>query len=79
MFEIKKTLAKLKYRNMWSQSWIAKFFIESRKSGTLFELRGSMKAAIKILNQMEGVEVASTVWVNAMEVLENDKKRMQRL
>lgn len=38
-----------------------------------------MKTAIEILNQTEGVEVASPVWVSVMEVLENDTKRIQWL
>lgn len=43
------------------------------------KLPKSIKAAIEILNYTEGVEVASPFWVNAMEVLENDTKRMQWL
>lgn len=37
---------------------------------------GSIKTAVEILNNMEGVEVASPFWINATEVLENETKRM---
>lgn len=57
---------------------VAKSFIDLRKAYTpAAELSESIKAAIDILNNMDGVEVESLFWVNAMEVLENDTKRME--
>lgn len=40
------------------------------------ELLESMKDAIDILNNMDDVEVASPFWVNTMEMLEKDAKKM---
>lgn len=49
--------------------------VESRKSASYAaELLESMKATIEILNNTDGVEVASPSWVNAMEFFENDAK-----
>lgn len=55
---------------------MAKLLIEVRPATTLDKY---IKIPIEILNQTEGVKVASLFWVNAMEVLENDAKRMRRL
>lgn len=59
---------------------VAESFIDLRKAYTPdAELSGSIKAAIDILNNTDGVEVESLFSVNAMEVLENDTKRMEWL
>lgn len=51
------------------------FLREIAKS--VMELHKSVKASIDILNNKIGVEVANPFRVSMMEVLENDKKRMQ--
>lgn len=43
------------------------------------ELHDSIKVAINILSNSEGVEVASPFWANATKVLENEIKRMLQL
>lgn len=39
-------------------------------------LSNSIKVAIDILNNNEGIEAASLFWVNATEILENETKGM---
>lgn len=55
---------------------VAKTLIASKSSMTSSGvLTDSIKAAIDILNNTEGIEVASPFWVSATEVLENETKR----
>lgn len=62
---------------MWNHSQgLPKSLINSRKSSTLaVELHESMKDAVDILNNTDGVEVDSSFLVKAMEVLEDDANK----
>lgn len=63
---------------MESFTEVAKSLIDSKKAFIpASKLCEPMKAAINILNNMNGIEKASPFMFNAMEVLENDAKRMK--
>lgn len=54
---------------------VAKFLIGG-ETHTTDRLHASLKGVVDIIYSTEGVEVGSTLWVNTIEVLENETKRV---